>query len=375
MVKRYSRTIPKKKDHKILWYILILLTVITVIVLLILNHFGENHQTITENVTKQEPYYADQQAKDVLESLLRGNKFSWEKKARQGNQPEIWKIRVPEHMNLLDMHLKIKKIMQPFGVDIVQGKDRQVEGHLQLAIGQEDSVFFLIEMNSVFEPVSIKGQVAIIVDDFGDRWDGYIQGFATFGKQITISILPGRQHSRRIARDFEKCGCEVLLHLPMEPEKGTYSDNRYLILTGMKPIYIQEIIAQSIDELPGISGVNNHMGSRATADRATMEIVMKQLSQHQLYFVDSRTTPNSVAYDIARAMGVPSIQKDLFLDNELNETAIKNRLAELVQEARVHKKAVGIAHCHRITLNTLQKEIPRYRKMGVQFVSVSQLIF
>ena len=252
MVKRYSRTIPAKKDHKILWFIFISLTIITVLVLLILNGLGTDPQTRTENIPEKDTFYADQQAKDVLEALLKGNKFSWEKKVKQGDQPEIWKIRVPEHLNLLDMHLKIKKIMQPFGVDIVQGKDQQIEGQLQLAIGQEDSVFFLVEMTSVFEPVSIKGQVAIIIDDFGDRWDGYIQGFATFGKQITISVLPGRQHSRRIARDFEKCGCEVLLHLPMEPEKGTYSDKRYLILTGMKAIYIQDIISQCLDELPGI---------------------------------------------------------------------------------------------------------------------------
>lgn len=375
MVKRYKRVVHKQKKHHIT--LLKWLIVLSVITLCILLSFYLIHRSKGESVGLQpepEKTYAVQESKNQLQQFFIEQQLSWERKLQNGESLEVWKVKVPESMHLLNLHLQIKQALKPLGVYILEGHDQDIQGYLQLSVGQYDSTFFLLELTSTLEPVAVKAQVALIIDDFGDRWDGYVYEFGDFGHQITVSILPGRQHSRQIAQGLKARGCELMLHLPMEPLQGSYPDKQYLILAGMKPYYIQEIIQRCLDEIPGISGVNNHMGSRATADRTTMELVMGELAQYHLYYVDSRTTKESVAYDVAKATGIPTIRKNLFLDNEINKNKIKQRFEELIQFAQNHGTAVGIGHCHRTTLQVLQEEIPKYRKQGIQFVPVSQLI-
>jgi polysaccharide deacetylase 2 family uncharacterized protein YibQ len=123
-----------------------------------------------------------------------------------------------------------------------------------------------------------------------------------------------------------------------------------------------------------VTGVNNHMGSRATADRETMRRLMRALSRRGLLFLDSLTTPHSVAYDEARKAGIDCLRCRLFLD-EARPTAdvVRQNLRKLERAARASGFAVGIGHPHPETLEALKSELPRLQAAGVRLVTVSEL--
>lgn len=169
---------------------------------------------------------------------------------------------------------------------------------------------------------------------------------------------------------------EIFLHLPMEPEGYPATDpGPEAIMVGMDGQTIGARLDQALAGLPTITGVNNHMGSAATADAATMDELMRVLRRRNLLFVDSLTSSRSVAYAAAQRAGVPTIRNRIFLDydNENPETIAAN-LAVLVRAARASGFALGIGHPHAVTATVLAREVPRLRAAGVRFVTVSEML-
>jgi polysaccharide deacetylase 2 family uncharacterized protein YibQ len=169
---------------------------------------------------------------------------------------------------------------------------------------------------------------------------------------------------------------EVMLHLPMEPQDYPATNpGADPLLVGMGEGEIVRVLDTALQNLPGVVGINNHMGSAATSDPATMQALMGVLRQKGLYFVDSLTTARSVAYDQALIDGVPALRNRIFLDydNE-NEATITANLNTLVRTARGRGFALGIGHVHAATARVLAREIPRLQAEGVRFVTVSEMM-
>jgi len=137
---------------------------------------------------------------------------------------------------------------------------------------------------------------------------------------------------------------------------------------------VAAIVAADLDDVPGAEGVNNHMGSRASADRPTMDAVLSVLKQRGLYFLDSRTTAFTVAAEEAGRLGVPCRSRSVFLDDVADESAIRNQLERALGDARSEGAAVAIGHPHPKTLAVLERELPRLGSRGVRLVRVSDLI-
>jgi len=138
---------------------------------------------------------------------------------------------------------------------------------------------------------------------------------------------------------------------------------------------IRAAVATGLESLPGVVGVNNHMGSRATRSRPEMDAVMEEVSAHGLVFVDSRTSPGSVAHVAASARGVPNIRNDLFLDVDTEDPVeIRARLQKLLKIARKRGWAVGIGHVHPNTIAVLEEFLPSLDPADVELVPVSELI-
>jgi polysaccharide deacetylase 2 family uncharacterized protein YibQ len=147
------------------------------------------------------------------------------------------------------------------------------------------------------------------------------------------------------------------------------------LLVGLDPAEVILRLDTALASVPGARGVNNHMGSAATADPALMATLMGALGERGLLFLDSLTTPHSVAWREARAAGLPVLRNRLFLDvDHLDEAAISARLAELVGVARASGQAIGIGHPHAATAAVLARELPDYMAAGVRFVTVSELL-
>ena len=171
-----------------------------------------------------------------------------------------------------------------------------------------------------------KGEIALIIDDFGYRQD-MIGEFAAIRKPFTFAVIPFKAFSKEAAAKGLASGHQVILHLPMEPFSGLDSaEIPNTVRLGMNEQQIRELMDKATSSLPGLVGMNNHQGSRATADKRTMEIVMRLLREKSLFFVDSRTSGQSTAAEVARREKVKTTENDLFLDGMAEEAYIKKQL-------------------------------------------------
>jgi len=214
--------------------------------------------------------------------------------------------------------------------------------------------------------------IAIIVDDLGYGGEA-TDLLLCLEEPLTVSVLPGLPGSERAAQRALHAGFEVMLHLPMEAV-GDEPTEPGELRTGMSPDTVARLIERYLATVPGAVGVNNHKGSKLTTHESQMAEVMSVLSEHRLYFVDSLTTSESVALDVARRAGLSSIGNDVFLDNEEDAMSIQERLEELMRVARRRGFAVGICHARAATMEVLRETLPTMRARGYQLVHVSELL-
>lgn len=217
-----------------------------------------------------------------------------------------------------------------------------------------------------------RGKIAIVLDDWGYSLNNIpiVDGIKA---PFTAAVLPNLRHSQSAAEQLHQRGVEVILHLPMEPQArlGMEQDT---ILTSMDEDRIRGIIRGDLDNVLYAKGANNHMGSKATEDPRVMEEVFKELKKRRLYFLDSAVTAQSVGFNLAKKMGIPFIERDIFLDNKPEAEYIKAQLAKLKTIAKEKGFAVGIGHDRRVTLQTLKDTVPELEEEGYKFVFVSELI-
>jgi len=213
-------------------------------------------------------------------------------------------------------------------------------------------------------------RVAIIIDDAGENLD-LLKHLLELPFSATVSVIPGTLHDAESAGWAKRHGFEVMVHLPMEPEAYPEKDpGKNAMLTSMNNRKLKEMTLDLIEEIPYASGVNNHMGSRFTQSSAKMIPVMDMIARKELYFVDSRTTPFSTAFQIAQFKKIPSAERNLFLDDD--SQLIVDRFQELVQLAKTQGSAIGIAHLRTATMEVLKTiDLSDYR--DIQFVFASEL--
>ena len=215
-------------------------------------------------------------------------------------------------------------------------------------------------------------KLAIILDDMGyDR----AAADAAFALQfpITLSVIPHLPFSAEVAEEAYRRGDQVLLHLPMEAETGEKAEPIELRV-GMKADQVERDLDSMLETVPHAAGVNNHQGSRATADAKLMGELMPALRRRGLFFVDSRTTAATVAYDAAERAGVQSASRKVFLDDTTNRDAILSQIDLAARDATRDGFAIAIGHPHPATIAALVEAAPRIEASGVRFVFVSQVI-
>jgi hypothetical protein len=216
-------------------------------------------------------------------------------------------------------------------------------------------------------------RVAIIIDDLGyDR--KMAEKFLELDVAFTFSILPFSPFQKQIARRAQEKGLEVMLHLPMEPmEYPAVNSGPGTLLTNMPPDQLISQLEKNLDTLPGIKGVNNHMGSKLTAESNQLYQIFSILKKRGLFFVDSRTTAKTLCKPSARMFKVPFAQRDVFIDHHQQPEFIRKQIKELIEIARRQGQAVGIAHPHSATYTVLKEMLPEL-KQNVQVVPASEIV-
>jgi polysaccharide deacetylase 2 family uncharacterized protein YibQ len=217
-------------------------------------------------------------------------------------------------------------------------------------------------------------QLAIIIDDIGEDLK-QTKEFLDLGIPLTLSILPDQPHSKGSEELAHARGYEVMLHLPMEPKnRFHHNPGAEAIYTNMDEGRIAEIIKNHIKKFAYIKGVNNHMGSRATEDEKTMRAVFKALKPTGLYFVDSQTSSQSIAYSEARKMGIPCGERMIFIDNEPEVNYSKNFIDQAITLVKKRGQGIIIGHPRKTTLEALKEMTPKLKGEGIALVSVSTLV-
>lgn len=217
-------------------------------------------------------------------------------------------------------------------------------------------------------------RIAIIIDDMGLNIRNSRRA-ADFDAPLTLSYLP---YARDIQAqvDFARAnGHEIMLHLPMEPFDRGLSAGPNAMTTHLDDAEFENRLSANLNAFDGYVGINNHMGSRLTSTPDLIDRVMREIADQDVYFVDSWTSPRSVAYVSAANMNIPRGRRDVFLDHDEGEAPVWAALRQAERIARTHGSAVVIGHPKTDTLSVLAKWLPDAAARGVEIVPMSALIY
>ena len=229
------------------------------------------------------------------------------------------------------------------------------------------------------EPPNVEGpapRLALLVDDFGYSLGATARGFLEMEETFSISVIPGLRHSTEIAGMARAAGKELLVHLPMEPlEYPERNPGEGALFVQAPEDTLRQRTGRALSAVPGAAGVNNHMGSRAMQDEELLRIVMAEVKKRSLFFLDSKTVAGRTPMRIARSMGVPFAESDLFWDTGYDTIEeILEKLDRLAEIARQRGYAIGIGHPRPVTLDALRAKLPDFEKQGIRLVTISDLI-
>ncbi len=216
-------------------------------------------------------------------------------------------------------------------------------------------------------------KIAVILDDWG--YNKKSHRFVSAIKQpFTMAVLPNLPYSKKAAALGKKYKKEIILHLPMEPSRNLPLEKNTIKMS-MPFDTIRYITRRHIEALPGAAGVNNHQGSLVTGDREVMKVILEVIAAENMFFIDSWTNRESVAYETAKKAGIPSNRRNIFVDNIKDMNYNRLQLDKLKKLAKSRGYAIGIGHDNPVTLKALEKNMPKIESEGFEFVYAAEVAF
>ena len=222
------------------------------------------------------------------------------------------------------------------------------------------------------DPPADTPTLVLIIDDIGHRLDTGRASVQLPGR-INLAVLPFTPHAAQLAEDGFASGKEIMLHVPMSSQVAGDTEPEPLTADLAEPDF-RALLARQLDAVPHVRGVNNHMGSDLTRQHEAMAWLMSELVRRDLYFIDSRTTSDTVAADSAREAGVPHLSRRVFLDNDPSEGAIEERFEFAIAEARRLGVVVAIGHPYPETIAFLQRALPTLAERSIRLAWASERV-
>lgn len=215
--------------------------------------------------------------------------------------------------------------------------------------------------------------IAVVLDDMGVDKKRSVRTLA-LRAPLTLAFMTYAEDLEHETAAARQRGHELMLHVPMQPQGEAYDPGPDVLEVGLSSEEIRRRLNWGLDRFEGFVGVNNHMGSRFTADAAGMRVVMEELRRRGLLFLDSVTTDKSVAPEAARRAGVPFAARNVFIDNEQSVAAVKAQLAKVEAYARKHGAAIAIGHPHDATIEALSAWLPTLEAHGFVLVPLTAIV-
>lgn len=222
-------------------------------------------------------------------------------------------------------------------------------------------------------PSQGRPRIVIVLDDLGLNRGATRRAIALPGP-LTLSFMTYADHLETLGASARAAGHELLLHVPMEPRDPSIDPGPQALIRGQSDELLRENLRWGLKRLKGYVGINNHMGSGFTTDEAGMRVVLSELRERGLLFLDSRTAGSSQGIAVARDLGVPAVARDVFLDHEVSRPFIRRQLETTEALARRQGVAIAIGHPHSETLDLLEEWLPSLAERGFQLVPVSAVV-
>ena len=283
--------------------------------------------------------------------------------------------RISKSIAMAFANYRIQSEITAAGGSIIDCVEQELGKKIELEIGLSGTpIRKLIIVRDQGE--TAKGLVALVIDDFGSYPQDESKKFLELGIPFTASVIPFEKYSDEMVRLLSDKKIEIIVHLPMEPEDYPRNDpGPEAIYTNLPAAEIKRRVKHAIDALPTAVGMNNHMGSKATADSRTMEIVADAVYESGLFFIDSRTSIYSCALDKMRAKNIPSTSVDGTIDFAGDSVAIAERLVDLALKSKQTDSGMLIVgHAKLETYCSIKRVLPTLEKWGIEFVPASALI-
>jgi len=233
------------------------------------------------------------------------------------------------------------------------------------------------QKNAVSVPALVqqsgRPKIAILIDDVGLS-ESRTHRLLRLQGPLTLAFLPYAEKLPSLTQEARRIGFELMVHMPMEAMDSAEDPGPGSLRLSQSESENMARFERNMAKFEGYVGINNHMGSRFTSDAKAMKPILQSLKERGLLFVDSVTSPNSVAGEIADQIGLPNAKRQIFLDNDQSLEAVRNSIAQLENVARRQGMAIAIGHPHPTTLAVLEQWLPMAAQRGFDLVPVSYVV-
>ena len=277
-------------------------------------------------------------------------------------------IQLPPKTSLQEYQNGLTKILKNVGAKIYRTEIK--ENKLYLDSGYRKRILSRLILS--LKPTL---KVAIVIDDLGYNRKK-LDPFLELKIPLTFAILPQEAYSQSLAKELIAKNKEIILHLPLEPKNRKENPGKHVLLTRMSNGEIREKFNQNLNTVPGVIGVNNHMGSKFTEDEKKMHTLLNEINKKNLFFFDSYTSRKTKGEKIAKKIGLPYLKNQVFLDIKTDQANIEKKFVELLSLAKKNGYAIGIGHIHsENTAPVLATILPRFQNdENIEFVRLSELL-
>jgi polysaccharide deacetylase 2 family uncharacterized protein YibQ len=288
-----------------------------------------------------------------------------------------WEVstQVPGELPFAVCNLELTRLARRMGGVVLEARENREGNRLSMLVGLEGRGTNLLTLRANPNLARTAGRIAIIVDDFGYQDGALIEAFCALKQRVTMSIFPGFEQTTWIAEQAAKGGHGVMVHMPMEPIDYPHRDpGSNAIFADYSSERIRTLTRQALAAVPHARGLNNHMGSRVTQDREAIGPVLREVARYGFFFVDSVTSPHSVAFAMAQELGMPSGRNRQFLDRKETQPEVERALESLAMRARREGTVIGIGHAKSVTLAAFERMLPELESRGIEFITAAEAV-
>jgi polysaccharide deacetylase 2 family uncharacterized protein YibQ len=348
---------------------IVLLALIFLLLLFAYFFLSKNNQTVksssNNNILQSKKLYTnDEIMEKVIENLNPDSKNNILEKnlETEENKKEIFEQELKKDIlkEVLEKQKEIEKSKIEEKVEIKQAKEpsKEIEDEIieektkieKPAIKEKKEL--ITKKDSYKYDLKTKPKLVIIIDDVVSK--SQKDKILNIGYPITMAFLPPngvQKESAIIAQNLPF----HMIHFPMQASKNF--KNIEIDTLNISDSYekIEARVKKLRDLYPNTTYTNNHTGSVFTENYEAMDKLFRALKKYNFIFVDSRTTPNSVAKELSIKYQMPYIVRDTFLDNDRSFTAIQNQLKDAIRVAKKQGFAIAIGHPYEVTFQVLKE--------------------